>query len=121
MRENRNNAATRARDPEVGAFTPPLERNTEQTLTLFLHKNFLSVHIYALNKTQKSVKSKREKRETKQRDIYLEALFLLALISIVSVVLCALKRSRLLKVLKLFHFGQHDGRVGKFLRATRGV
>ena len=116
--------------------TPRREREIQRLVLLLLlsretqnkHLHFSSTKISSLYththliKHRRVLKAKEKKeRRNRERDLSRSALFTRSY-GIVSVVLCALKRSRLLKVLKVFHFGQHDGQnVGKFLRATRGV
>ena len=108
----------RARDPEVGAFTTTLERNTEQTLTLPPQKFPLCIHTHLIKHRRAKAKEKKE-RQNRERFISKRSFYSL-LVS--SRWYSALSNARLLKLLKLFHFGQHDfGHVGKFLRSTRGV
>ena len=107
----------RARDPEVGAFTTTLERNTEQTLTLPPQKFPLCTHTHLIKHRRAKAKEKKE-RQNRERFISKRSFYSL-LVS--SRWYSALSNARLLKLLKLFHFGQHDGHVGKFLRSTRGV
>ena len=102
-----------------------LSRETQNTHLHFSSTKISSLYTtYALNKTQKSVKSKREKRETKQRERFIsKQRSFYSLLVVSSRWYSALSNAQsLLKVLKVFHFGRHDGQnVGKFLRATRGV
>ena len=94
--------------------TTPLERNTEQTPTHPPQKFPLCTHTTLILKHAKR-KSKRERRETKHEgDVILEELFLRSLLA--SSRWCSALSNACLLKLKLFHFGQHDGRVRKFLR-----